>query len=84
MFIAVCAFAGLRLGEAAALQLGDINFLRREIRVTRQVQRVNGGKVEIRAPKYDSERTVYAPAKLVELLAEHIHDRVIKASDRES
>ena len=37
-FVAVCAFAGLRLGETAALQLGDVDFLRRTIAVSRQVQ----------------------------------------------
>ena len=31
--IAVCAFAGLRRGEASALRVGDIDFLRKEIRV---------------------------------------------------
>ena len=42
-FIALCAFAGLRLGEAAGVQLGDIDFLRKSLKVSRQVQRVNGG-----------------------------------------
>jgi len=28
-FVALCAFAGLRLGEAAALQVGDVDFLHR-------------------------------------------------------
>jgi integrase len=68
--IAVCAFAGLRLGEAAALQLGDVDFLRRTIAVRRQVQRENGGTVEIRLPKYGSERDVFAPDDLLTMLAE--------------
>lgn len=71
-FIALCGFAGLRLGEAGALKVGDINFLQKEIRVERQVQRVNGGKVDIRAPKFGSERTVYAADDLLAILAEHI------------
>ena len=71
-FVALAAFAGLRLGEDAAVQLGDINFLRREIKVQRQVQRVNGGEVEIRAPKYGSERTVPVPDGLLKILAEHV------------
>jgi integrase len=54
-FVGLCAFGGLRLGEAAALQVGDVDFLKREIRVTRQVQRANGKQVEIRPPKYGSE-----------------------------
>lgn len=69
---ALCAFAGLRLGEAAGVQLGDIDFLRRTLHIGRQVQRASAGKVEIRAPKYGSERAVYLPDELVQLLAAHI------------
>ena len=71
-FIALCAFAGLRLGEAAALQVSDIDFLGKEFRVSRQVQRANGGEVEIRPPKFGSERTLYAPDRLIAMLSEHI------------
>jgi integrase len=70
--VALCAFAGLRLGEAAALQVGDVNFLGRTLDVRRQVQRAGGTAVEIRAPKYNSERTVYLPEQLVQLLARHV------------
>ena len=59
--LAVCAFAGLRLGEAAALRVSDVHFLRNpRFEVRRQVQRLNGGTVEIRAPKHGSERDVPA------------------------
>jgi integrase len=71
-FVALCAFAGLRLGEAAALQAGDIDFLRRTLNVTRQVQRAGRGKVEIRPPKYGSERSVYLADALTEILSVHI------------
>lgn len=71
-FIAVCAFGGLRLGEAAALKVSDIEFMRRELNVRRQAQVVNGGGVDIRPPKYGSERTVYAPEGLVNILSEHV------------
>lgn len=71
-FVALAAFAGLRLGEDAAMQVGDIDFLHREIKVQRQVQRANGGEVELRAPKYGSERTVPVPKGLLEVLAEHV------------
>lgn len=71
-FISLAAFAGLRLGEAAALQVGDVNFLGRTIRVARQVQRAGGREVEIRAPKYGSERTVYVAGALVDILAAHV------------
>jgi integrase len=71
-FVAVCAFAGLRLGEAAALKVGDVDFLRRTLAVSRQVQRANGGTVEIRPPKYGSERTVYLADELVRILSRHV------------
>ena len=73
---ALCAFAGLRLGEAAAGQVDDIDFLHRRLMVRRQVQRGPGGGVELRAPKHDSERTVTLPDRLLELLAAHIEHHV--------
>ncbi|SER80272.1 Site-specific recombinase XerD [Pedococcus cremeus] len=71
-FVGVCAFAGLRLGEAAALQVADVDFLRRQITVSRQVQRAGAGKVEIRLPKYGSERVVPIPDELVTMLSTHV------------
>jgi integrase len=75
-FITLCAFAGLRLGEAAAVQVDDIDFLRRRLVVRRQVQRGTGGTIELRAPKHGSERTVTLPDSLLELLAAHIEHHV--------
>ncbi|MBV8542225.1 MAG: site-specific integrase [Pseudonocardiales bacterium] len=71
-FIAPAAFAGLRLGETAGVQIGDIDFLRRTLAVSRQVQREDGGGIEIRPPKYGSERAVYLHDGLVQLLAGHV------------
>ena len=71
-FVAVCAFAGLRLGEAAALKFEDVDFLRRQIHVRRQVQRVSKGVVEIRLPKYGSERDVPLPDALLTILSQHV------------
>jgi len=71
-FVAVCAFAGLRLGEAAGLKVGDVDFLRRQLHVSRQVQRGGAGKVEIRLPKYGSERTVPIPDQLLRILSAHV------------
>jgi integrase len=70
--IALAAFAGMRLGEAAAVQLGDVNFLGRVLQVTRQVQRGPGGAVVITPPKYGSERAVFLAVGLVEMLSVHV------------
>ncbi len=70
-YIGVCTFAGLRLGEASGLKTTDVDFLRRTLQVERQVQRRRGGPAEIRSPKYGSERTVFVPDELVQLLAIH-------------
>lgn len=72
-FVALSAFAGLRLGEAAAVQFSDIYFLRRQLHIQRQVQRASGGEVRITPPKYGSERVVHLPDDLVTMLAQHAH-----------
>lgn len=86
-YVALCAFAGLRRGEALGVQIGDIDFLARTLRVTRQLQRAKpadiqadkdlvqaagGITVMIRSPKYESERTIYLPDELIAILAEHV------------
>jgi integrase len=70
--VLLCAFAGLRLGEACGVQLDDVDFLRRQLRVTRQVQRVKGGGVESCPPKYGSERVVHLPDEVVTMLSQHV------------
>jgi integrase len=78
-FIAVCAFAGLRRGEACALKISDVDFMRKEIHVRRQVQWSDSGVMELRGPKYGSERTVYVPERLMTMVAEHV--RMYRAGD---
>ncbi len=80
-FLAVCAFAGLRLGEACGLQVGDVDFLRRQLTVARQLQR-DGSGVAVCPPKYGSERTVYLPDELVATLADHVARHRSGGSDR--
>ncbi|WP_232711295.1 MULTISPECIES: site-specific integrase [unclassified Microbacterium] len=80
-FVAVCVFAGLRLGEAAGLQLRDINFLGRSIAVSRQVQVSTIKTVELVPPKAGSERTVYVPDELLRILSAHIAGEGIGAPD---
>jgi integrase len=82
MFIALAAFAGLRLGEASGVQLGDVNFLGRTLQVTRQVQRGPGGTVLITPPKYGSERPVFLAGGLVEMLSKHVAGWSVAAKDR--
>lgn len=69
-YVALCAFAGLRKSEAA-VQVGDIDFLRRQLSVSRQLQR-DGSTYVVRPPKYGSKRVVYLPDDLVTILSEHV------------
>lgn len=71
-FIGLCAFAGLRLGEASAMSLGEIDFEQRRLHVVRQVQKRRGGPSELRPPKYESVRTVFAPDELLGDLRLHL------------
>lgn len=86
-YVALCAFAGLRRGEALGVQVGDIDFLGRTLRVTRQLQRAKAADIEsgrnlaeavggiavvIRTPKYESERTIYLPDSVIAILSEHV------------
>lgn len=81
-FIAVCAFAGLRLGEAAGLQVGDVDFLRRTLKVRRQVQGATNGEAVLVDPKAGSTRTIYVPEALTTLLAAHVEDVGTRGEDR--
>jgi integrase len=56
---AVCAFAGLRRGEASALQVGDVDFLKRRIFVSRQYNRPMA--VPSNLPPKRRRRTTRAP-----------------------
>ncbi|MGO1384269.1 MAG: tyrosine-type recombinase/integrase [Arachnia sp.] len=66
-YVELCAFAGLRRGEAAAVKVEDIDFLGRKLHVTRQRQRD-----AVRPPKYGSERTVSLPDDLLARLSAHL------------
>lgn len=71
-YIAVCAFAGLRLGEASGLKVQDIDHETNTIGVHRQVSGSGRSTIIVKAPKDQSERVVYAPAGLVSIIGEHL------------
>lgn len=79
-FIALCAFAGLRSSEAAAVQVGDIDFLRRKLNMRRQTQ-WSKGSVSVVSPKHGSERTVDLPDELLTMLAQHVTDVGVRGTE---
>lgn len=74
-YVSLCAFAGLRLGEAAGVQVRDVDLVGRRLKVMRQLQR-EGDTYIVRAPKYGSERVVYMPDELVTIMRDHLHKHV--------
>lgn len=79
---ALCAFAGLRLGEAAGVQRGDVDFASRRLRVSRQVQKGPAGAVVVSLPKYGSERVVYLADGLLKLIDQHLKDHGTAGEER--
>ena len=78
-FVAVLSTSALAGCGLMFRNLVEAQFLKREILVSRQVQRANAKQVEIRPPKYGSERTVYAPDELIDQISEHV--RVFRPGD---
>lgn len=79
-FVALAAFAGLRIGEVAGVQQGDIAFLKRTLQVSRQVQK-EPGTLSVIPPKHGSERVVYLPDALVTMLSEHVEKIGVHGGD---
>lgn len=69
---ALAAGAGLRQGEAFGVAVDDIDFLRRTLKVQRQIQRINGRGSVFAPPKRNSTGTVPLEVELVEKLARHV------------
>ena len=72
--VAVCAFAGLRLGEAAGLRADDLDAAAGLLSVRRQVQGTNVATAEVVPPKAGSERVIAVPDALVQILEEHVEN----------
>lgn len=79
--IAIMSGAGLRIGEAAGLQLGDFDFMRRTLHVERQVQGRVGG-VDVLPPKHGSERTVPVPDALLLRVSRHVETIGVRGDQR--
>jgi integrase len=62
---------GLRISEAQALAVGDIDFLRRRVHVRRQVKRTSG-RLVYDLPKGGKERRVPLPDSVAMVLSAHI------------
>lgn len=72
--IYVLGYTGLRFGEVSALQVGDLDFMRRRIHVNRAMSEVRGRAV-VGTPKDHEVRSVPIPPFLVDLLALHVAGR---------
>ena len=77
--IFVCLYTGLRLGEICALQVKDVDFRAKVLRISKTVQRICDGSGEsyhhIDTPKTAcSEREIPLPEFLLVLLAEQLRN----------
>ena len=79
--IALCAFAGLRIGEASAVQLGDVGFLTRRLHVQRQVQ-YEGGAPSFTPRKAGSERKVALADRLLLMLSQLVEQVGVSGAER--
>lgn len=71
--VALGAMAGLRTGEALGLSVDRVDFLRRQLRVDRQLVDPAGGGVRFAPPKSArGDRTVPIAERLVDELAAHV------------
>jgi integrase len=69
------ALTGMRFGEIAALQVADINLLKREVKVNKAVREDESRKPVIGPTKTHSIRTVPVPKELKELLEKQIQGK---------
>jgi integrase len=73
-FLSLLAFAGLRVGEACGVQVGDIDWMRRKINIVRQVQYLGAAGVDIKEPKDGSARTIPLPDSLINILSRQVRN----------
>lgn len=76
----VLAYGGLRWGEAAALRVRRVNFLKARVEVVESLSDVDGS-LEFGPTKTDQKRSVALPKSVVEMLARHVERHVDKDKD---
>lgn len=80
-FILLAITTGMRLGELLALRWSDLNPLRREVSISRNLQQAKSGII-INPPKTKAgRRTISIPAQVVSALQELKHGRKIESID---
>lgn len=82
LLVAICAFAGLRRGEAISVQYGDFDLKAQTLSVARQVRPAEGGGSEFEEPKHGSSRVVYVPQQLLDLLTAHVDELGVRGKDK--
>jgi integrase len=63
---------GLRIAEVLALRVADVDFLRREVHITEQINRATGKRAPLKTA--NSRRAVPLPSVTATALAEHIRN----------
>jgi integrase len=69
--VLLLGYCGLRIGEAAALRVSDVDFLRRSASITRASSEV-GTELVVGPTKTKQSRVVDVPASVIEELARHV------------
>jgi integrase len=69
------AYTGMRSGEIAALRVGNVDFLRRTVRITETVVVAGGEVLDHQPTKNRRKRTIKIPRFLTDQLAEHLGAR---------
>jgi integrase len=79
--VLLLGYGGLRIGEAVALRVKDVDTMRRRVQIRIAVAEVEGRLVE-GSPKGGRPRTVRVPVFLADELAEHIAPRASEPEAR--
>jgi integrase len=69
--VLLLGLAGLRIGEATALQVGDVDFMRRSVKITKAASEVNG-QVIVGLTKTGGNRAVPLPSVVTDALSAHL------------